>query len=241
MQKELIRLSFTHAASQYDCFDRVQRRVATQLATRMVARWPSLSKILEIGCGTGNLTEQLAQAYPRAQLVASDLSADMLEACEHRVGARARYQHLDGETAAVEGFELIASSLAFQWFADQPRAIKGLAQTGTRLAIATLVEGTFAEWKEAHARLGLEDGLLSFMPRPLLCELSAQLGAHCVIETIADPHRDGLSFVRTLKGLGAATPRVGHQPVSLRRVLHQFREGLVANYCVAYLLIGPPL
>jgi malonyl-CoA O-methyltransferase len=60
---------------------------------------------------------------------------------------------MDGEHPDQRGpFDIIASSLAFQWFADLPAAIarlRALLAPGGWLAFATLAEGSFAEWRAA--------------------------------------------------------------------------------------------
>ena len=71
-----------------------------------------------------------------------------------------RYAALDGEhpDALPGGYDLICSSLAVQWFGDLNAGLGRLAALlapGGHLAIATLAEDTFAEWRAAHARAGL--------------------------------------------------------------------------------------
>ena len=41
-------------------------------------------KILELGCGTGNLTEYIINKYPGSELTVVDISANILEECKLR-------------------------------------------------------------------------------------------------------------------------------------------------------------
>lgn len=239
MDKQRVGHSFDGAALTYDALAVVQRQAAQHLAHAMASRWPQLGRIHEIGCGTGNLTALLAQAYPHADLWATDLAEGMLHACEQRLGARARYALQDGETADVEGFDLVASSLAFQWFDDQATAIRRLHAQGPRLAVATLIEGTFAEWKTAHAQLGLQDGVLPFMSEAALRALCQDIGADLHIETLQESYAQAMDFVRAIKGIGAGTPRPGHRPAPLGKVLRAFPNGITVSYRVAYVLADP--
>lgn len=234
MDKERISHSFAAAAPAYDQHAVVQRQAAQGLAQRIVARWPHLSSVFEIGCGTGNLTARLVQAYPQADILATDLAPAMVQACQRHLGSLARYAQLDGETADCSGFDLLASSLAFQWFDDQAAAIARLRQQAPRLAIATLLEGTFAEWKAAHAQLGLQDGVLPFMSEARLRALCDEQGAQCEVETLHESYPHAMDFVRALKGIGAGTPRTGHHPAPLGKVLRQFPDGITVSYRVAY-------
>jgi SAM-dependent methyltransferase len=72
--------------------------------------------VLEIGCGTGQLTEALVALG--SSLTSIDIGPAMVEAARRRVGAAAAtfevvpFEELD---AAVDSFALIASGTAFHW------------------------------------------------------------------------------------------------------------------------------
>lgn len=249
--KQRIAVTFAAAAPVYDAHAVVQRHAAQRLAEQVWAQWPSLAsipRIVEIGCGTGNLTEPLWRAYPQSDLLATDVAPAMVQACRQRMAAlersgvpgrspgRVRFAVLDGEHLDCSAADLVASSLVFQWFADQSAALARLAAQAPRLAIATLLDGTFAEWKAAHATLGVDDGVRAFMTEATLRALCAQMGAHCQVETVHEHYPDVLQFVRSLKAIGAGTARPGHRPAPLRRVLRAFPHGISASYRVAYVL-----
>ena len=81
---------------------------------------------------------------------------------------------MDGEVLDIEGpFDLIVSSLAFQWFADLPRAIGRLAHRlapGGHLVFTTMAAGSFAEWRAAHD--GLASGTPDYPGADGLCALA---------------------------------------------------------------------
>lgn len=240
MDKQRIQASFAHAAHDYDHYARIQKTAARHLAERIQARWPQLQRILEIGCGTGNLTHPLLAAYPQAHVHATDLALDMLQACQASCSdaqqARMAFSQLDGEAAQGQGYDLVTSSLAFQWL-DKPLAVcSRLRQQGARVAIATLVEGTFAEWKAAHRTLGLSDGVLPFLGEGCLQRWAALHGAALHFETLTEFYPQAIDFVRAIKHIGAHTPRDGHRPAPLAKVLRQFPNGITVSYRVAYLL-----
>lgn len=262
--KQRIARTFAAAASDYDAHAVVQRHAAQQLALRAQAQWPQLpaaARMLEIGCGTGNLSTLLLQTYPHAELLATDLAPTMVEACRQRLGAdapqvtealqpfpplqpmqatpptpRVRFAVADGEHIDAHAADLVASSLVFQWFADPAAALRRLALQTPRLAVATLLDGTFAEWRAAHTAAGVDDGVRSFMTEETLRALCAQLGASVVVETVHEYHPDVLQFVRALKAIGAGTARPGHRPAPLQRVLRAFPHGIAVSYRVAYVL-----
>lgn len=252
--KQRIAATFAAAAPDYDAHAVVQRHVARQLAQRVCAQWPNsapspaVQRIVEIGCGTGNLTEHLRKAYPHADLLATDMAASMVQACRQRVAVleqcggpsesagHMRFAAADGEHLDCSGVDLVASSLVFQWFADPTAALQRLAAQTPRLAVATLLDGTFEEWKAAHTRLGLDDGVRPFMTEAALRSVCVRTGARCAVETVQEHYPDVLQFVRSLKAIGAGTARPGHRPAPLRRVLGAFPDGITASYRVAYVL-----
>ncbi|WP_374593542.1 methyltransferase domain-containing protein [Aquabacterium sp.] len=244
MDKTRVRHHFAAAAHSYDAHAVIQRAVAQRLADAIAARWPTLGEVIEVGCGTGNLTRALLRTDAAARIVATDLAPAMLDVCARQLGAeargRVRYAVADGETLQAPAGALVASSLAFQWFDDPLAAVRRLHAQGARVAVATLVDGTFDVWRQAHARLGLEDGVLPLLDEPAWRAQAQALGAQVTFDTLSQPFDDPLDFVRALKGIGAGTPRPGHRPVPLARVLRQFPQGLVARYRVAYWLSAPP-
>ena len=232
--KSRIAAAFTRQAAAYDSVAAVQREVALRLARRAVSRLPAPpARILEIGCGTGLLSAELATAFPAARLLLTDISPAMLERTRARLGERAEYRVVDGEhPEGMEGkFELIASSLAMQWFADLPGALarlSGLLAPGGRLCFATLGTGSFAEWRAAHAALGLPCGLHDY---PEAAPFPWPPGATGTIEEefLVEHHASGQAFARALKTLGASEPAPGHRPLppgAFRKVLHALRGGV---------------
>ncbi len=233
---------FGAAAGTYDEAATLQRLVAARLAARIAAEFPpgAAPHVLEIGCGTGLLTRALRRRLPQAEIVATDLAADMLAACRRGCAGdgRLRLLAMDGALPAVRGgFDLVCSSLAPQWLPDLEAALRGwtaLLAPGGRLMAATLADGSLAEWRAAHAGEGVADGGLAL---PTLGRL--RRAGHWDAETVVVPHADGLAFLRALRRVGAGQPSPGHRPLDpgrLRRVLRRFEAegGARASYEVAY-------
>lgn len=135
-------------------------------------------RILDIGCGTGMLSERLARAFPGAELTLVDLSPRMLELASTKLthaGVSPANIHLitaDAEAwlesacgqkgSGRPAFDIIASSAAFQWFNSPEATTRRLLQLlapGGILAFATFLPGTVRElhdaFRQAEALLGL--------------------------------------------------------------------------------------
>ena len=229
---------FEAQAAMYDSVASVQAAVARVLAARLTG---APGRILEIGCGTGFLSAELAARFTGAALVLTDLSPAMLAQAERRLGQRASYRVMDGQwpDAELGTFDLIASSLVLQWFDDLPGALarlSGLLAPGGVLAFATLGAESFTEWRQAHAEMGLHCGLRDYAgatefpwPAGFACRLEA--------EFIEERHADGRGFIRALKTLGAAQSPAAHRPLGagrFRALLGRFSGGFTARYQVLY-------
>lgn len=244
-RKAVVAAAFGAAAETYDAGAGLQREVARRLADRAAALpLPPRPRILEIGCGTGLLSQALRARLGPAQWVITDLSPAMLARCREALGdpPDTVFQVMDGEhpetsspDADLPDVDLIISSLAFQWFEDLDAALPRLAarlRPGGHLVFATLAVDTFQEWREAHAALGLACGVPHY-PTP------ATLARRCRIEHehIARHHPDAAAFLAELKRIGAAVPAPGRPPLppgALRRVLRRFDAGLTITWHIAY-------
>lgn len=242
---------FAWAAPSYEAHAKVQLEAARRLCASIAELpLPPRPRILEIGCGTGLLTRELAATLGAAEWTITDIAAPMLAAAAAAtsLSGSASFMLMDGEHPVVpEGsrYDLICSSLALQWFDDLPAGLARLAALlapGGYLAIATLAEDTFIEWRDAHASLGLNAATATY-PAPaaigasLPAEDEALSGVVRALH-IVESYPDGLDFLRSLKHIGADTPTAGSSPLSvsqLRRVLARFtQQGSAVTYHLAF-------
>lgn len=79
------------------------------------------SAILEVGCGTGQLTDQLARRH--YDVTAIDIGPAMLAGARRRVGAGVRFRLSSFEqlTSADDSFDLVVSAAAFHWIDPEVR------------------------------------------------------------------------------------------------------------------------
>jgi malonyl-CoA O-methyltransferase len=233
--------AFGAAAGHYEENAAVQRTVARDLAAMAAReRLRPDARILEIGCGTGLLTREIRTLWPRAELIATDLAPEMLAAARGS-GVSAQLLTMDGEAPAFDGplFDLILSSLAFQWFADLPRALqrlRALLRPGASLYFATMGAESFSSWRAAHRSCGERDGIADY---PTLDQLRALLAPHGDGAYAKGAHGDafacdahyplsergGAALIRHFRGLGAQMPRPGYAPLgpaAMRRVIRAY-------------------
>jgi ubiquinone/menaquinone biosynthesis C-methylase UbiE len=97
-------------------------------------------RLLDIGCGTGQLASRLAAALPRTRVVGCDFSAGMLERAAARNDGVSWVRGDAGRLPFGEGaFDAITSTEAFHWFPDQDAALAEffrVLRPGGRLLLA---------------------------------------------------------------------------------------------------------
>ena len=100
--------------------------------------------VVDLGCGTGQLTRRLLTTFPDAAVIGVDLSPGMLERatesgeCDDAAFARADAQRLPLAAGTVD---IVVCSESFHWYPDQPAALEGLhalLHPGGRLLIASI-------------------------------------------------------------------------------------------------------
>jgi malonyl-ACP O-methyltransferase BioC len=239
--KATVAAAFSAAADTYNLGADVQREVAEHLIERVRALpYVSHPRILEIGCGTGFLSRALAALDP-SELVLTDVSEAMLARCRETMGqvSSARFLTMDGERPTLApGFDLICSSLAFQWFDDLPAALPrltALLNPGGYLAFATLGYSSFENWKQAFADLNIPSGMRDY---PKSASLASFLTPPLQVdqEFLTRDYPNGHSFLDELKLIGAHSPEDNHRPAPgpLRRVLRGFEDGITVTYHALY-------
>jgi len=233
VNKKLIAQSFGKASNTYEKGAPVQKWTAGFLAE--VIKGLDLDQpadCLEIGCGTGFLTQEMLTLFPQVNWLITDLSSDMLESCRARIGDGVSYQVMDGEHPAVDRkFDLIVSSLAFQWFQNLENALKGLSgllKPGGRLVFTTLGQETFQQWRDNLNQQGMAVGLHDY---PSLADVQKIVIKGCQVcferQKRLQPYDDGLAFLRALKAIGAQAPQAGYQPLlpgQMRKVITALEE-----------------
>lgn len=119
-------------------------------------RHPSPRQILDVGCGTGEITARLADLYPEASLVGVDLEEPHLERARRRCeGKRARFEK--GDALALhfgEGqFDLCVCRHLLQAVPDPRRVVAELARVtrpGGRLHLIAEDYGMLWAFPTAH-------------------------------------------------------------------------------------------
>jgi trans-aconitate 2-methyltransferase len=109
--------------------------------------------VLDVGCGTGRVTEKLVELVPRGRVLAIDASADMVELARGRLGERAHVWCQDAlELELDEPVDAIVSTAALHWVPDHDQLwgrLAGALRPGGALEIQCGGEGNIDGVREA--------------------------------------------------------------------------------------------
>jgi trans-aconitate 2-methyltransferase len=114
-------------ADQYERFRGERSRPFFDLLSRIPDQ--SYRSIIDLGCGTGDLTAALADHWPEARVHGVDLSEEMLAPARNRTEAR-RLDFLKGDLATWRPdapADLIVSNAAIQWVQDHDAVFRHVA------------------------------------------------------------------------------------------------------------------
>jgi malonyl-CoA O-methyltransferase len=211
--KRKSRQSFDRAAHRYDKSAALQQQVATKLIELLSMTNPQ--SILDIGCGTGQVTEAMCAHYPQADVVALDFSERMLLETEKRLAVTDKTAKLvcaDAENLPfVEAtFELMISSLMLQWSNDLTQNLMHMNHCLTdkgQLAFSTFTEGTLKEVKASWRSVDGEVHTSDFMDVGTLRESVEAAGFHNVQihqETIVSIYPNVREILMDMKRIGAS-------------------------------------
>ncbi len=224
LAKSAIGANFSAAAATYDGWAVVQAPAAQKLVDSLPAGFAPRT-VLDVGCGTGSLTRRLTDRFPGTRIAGVDLAPAMVDTCR---AAWPRHYFLcgDAEDFDAEGnaFDLVASSFAFQWFADKKGTLARFSLAlvpGGILALAVPVAGTLYELSEAHeAALGRPLAALDYPPAADYVAWAETAGL-AVVDAPVRPmivhYPDALAALKSFKGIGAVF-KGGAKPLTPREV-----------------------
>lgn len=257
VDKQDVARSFSQAAATYDQVAALQRQVAATLLTKIPAKvFPT---VVDLGCGTGAITTQLAQRCQAETLLGLDIAEGMLAFARQRwPQAELLWCGGDAESLPLQdaSIDLMFSSLAVQWCADFPRVCDEamrVLKPGGYCVLATLGPDTLCELRSAWHHVDGYVHVNRFLDADMVTQAASNAGFACQLwrEDIVMRYPQLRQLTAELKALGAhnvnsGRPKglTGRQRIEkLKAGYEPFRnaEGLLpATYEVYYLLLEKP-
>lgn len=247
---------FSAAAGNYDAGADMQRHAAERLLGLLPGGDPGL--VLDLGCGTGVLTERMLARWPRAQITAVDVAPGMIAEIKKRLPRVHAYVADIACLVRNPVFDLVASNCALHWlspFADGMQRTAEQVAPGGLAAISLMLDGTLCELHEARREAAPDKAAANRMPDvPRTMEALARSGLRVLTHSAEDfkvtlnSPRDVLESVRA-QGLTGGHLARGRQPLTrgeLQRLERAYAgrfppgAGVTATYRIGYFVAVKP-
>lgn len=213
------RLGFERAVKSYDDAAFLQREVGQRLLERLELIRMQPQQVVDLGCGTGKITQALLKKYRKAHITGLDLALGMVQKTRSQgswlrpvSGVCADVAQLPLRTSSVD---MLLSNLMLQWCNDLPAVCAELARTlrpEGLLLFSTLGPDTL---KELRASWGQVDGYSHtsrFIDMHDVGDALLQAGFRDPVvdmEVITLTYREVKDLLRDLKGIGANNATAG--------------------------------
>lgn len=205
-------LDFHRSASGYESEAKIQLQVMSQLLELFQPYVGKYAKVLDVGCGTGWLLQQLQQRKLSWHLLGVDVAEAMCREA-HAKGVKVVRGDAENLPFADASVDAVFSSLCVQWL-DRPQhfmreAIRVL-RPGGRMAIATLGDKTLTELREAFSAFGEEARVMAFRDPLEWTQMGIKEGffvRHIHDVAWKHPYNSMMHLCRSLRGIGAVNKR----------------------------------
>lgn len=122
---------FAKIADRYDAMNRIMSLGLDRLWRRAAIKGieiPDGCRMLDLACGTGDFTVELARRWPNAEITGVDLTPEMLAVAREKLSAIRNVTYLTGDAQELPMLEarkhsLIVCAFGFRNFSDKAKAL----------------------------------------------------------------------------------------------------------------------
>lgn len=202
---EKIKSHFNKADHSYDSHCQLQMTVGENLINFIKHHSHSYPRIMDLGCGTGIVSQRFASEFSHQEFHAIDIANSLLAKAKTRllpIGANVYETDFDDLPPYHQAFDLVFSNMSLQWSANLTTTLqnlKNILNPQAIIAFSIPLTGTLTELKHNFS-------LNHFLSQDLIQQQLAQCGYDVLIQ-----HREKkilrfdnlLAMLRSIKDVGA--------------------------------------
>ena len=157
LNKDKVARCFRRAHASYDQHGSVQKQVSDELVG-ILAGYPKISydRVLEVGCCTGVMTQELCRRFSIGTLFVNDLVSEFQQTVVKRIAGknRPKLEWIFGDIEGCrlpENLDLVVSSSTIQWLEDLDRFFQKVAASlndNGYLVFSLFGPGTLEEFRQ---------------------------------------------------------------------------------------------
>ena len=219
VDKTAVALSFSRAANTYDAVAKIQQWVVDKLRDQIPFE-SEIESALDVGCGTGHLTQQLSLKHSPAMIYGLDIADGMLTVAREKAKDLSRQRFICGDAESLpfsnHRFDLIVSSFALQWCPDFSAVLDEfhrVLKPGGRCYFAIPASDTLGELKACWYQVDPHNTHVnSFHGREALLQLARSKTfdiAEFNSEKVTEFYPDLKAITGALKAMGAHNVTTG--------------------------------
>lgn len=248
---------FSNAAATYDQHAAPQRELVDALMRYLPET--TTGPILEVGAGTGILTEKLIAHYPDTPIDAIDIAEEMIEQSREKFAAHPQCQWVLADAQTYhrdEPYALIASSAALHWSSDLLATLKNiyaLLQPGGLFVLGIMLRGTLWELRELRRAIAPGKGGGPALPLDELVQQHILASGFTLEEAHTTERRhiyeNGRAFLQAIHDQGVTALQQQDYPLNrseLSALIHAYETrhatagGVYATYQTGSYLLSRP-
>lgn len=238
--KQKIKHNFNNSVLHYDDFSQLQQTVGHQLIT-LTAPY-SKNTVIDLGCGTGAITEQFTDQYALSNLHAIDFSEKSIEKSQQRLkhlNTHCYVADFDLLPFQSQQFDLAFSNMALHWSPNLNKTLKEIARIlspNGALLFSLPIMGTLVELHEQSR--------YPFLSSVTIRDQIEDAGFNCLLfqsETIILNFPDIITALHSIKKMGAHSLEKRHHrslraKSALRFITSNSRIAIHQPFSLTYLI-----
>lgn len=207
-----IACAFNKAAKSYDQAAVVQKEIAARLDERLTPMRIEPKIILDVGAGTGILSQLVANRYPSAQLFSLDISDEVVRFAKQKLTS-SQYHFLCADAESLpfkkHSVDLIVSNLVLHWCHDLSKVfqeIQRILKPDGLVLFSTLGNNTLKELRESWSAADSYVHVHEFVQMKEIGDTMLGLqfvGPVIETETITMQYKEPIRLLKDLKQIGA--------------------------------------